>query len=352
MEKKILIPRSVIVTECCICLDTKVTINQPCRITTHRICNECITSIVKNLPISKNDPHIRCQYPFMQCDAKYGKTILKTILKENYPLYEKISRIYVYDGYRIIDCPACNAPLAEDLDYDECDETMDCDHCNYVFCKRCYNECPGNTCINCMGFMDINPEDYNYFFPKKDRKDICDYKLKNKDITIHLALDHILSIIKTKTIQCPICYTKLHKSEQCNGLSHCHTEICYSCGMFSDIAYTLKDHWSARGSNGCPRWDSDPVILKNIPEYVCKEDTCFSHSKGDCKVEEHQEGIRKKEEFFVNRYIYHALKSLVPRIRYKVIDLLPNKYRYIVTDNIWDYLDNNHLSHYHRNDYL
>jgi hypothetical protein len=123
-------------------------------------------------------------------------------------------------------------------------------------------------------------------------------------------------------------------------LKHCHTEICFSCGAFSGVGMSLGDHWSAIG-RGCSRWSTDPVVKKLEPSYECVDGVCYSHGSGDCSMKDHSVGRNSYNEFKKRQYVYHSLKSLIPRIRYQVIGLMNEEQKkYLPGDVSWDYLDN------------
>lgn len=61
-----------------------------------------------------------------------------------------------------------------------------------------------------------------------------------------------------------------------------------------------------------------------------------------CKDPTHSFGKDDNNLFKRKQYVYHALKSLLPRIRYKVIDLLPDSMQdYIPSAEVFDYIDCN-----------
>jgi hypothetical protein len=187
----------------------------------------------------------------------------------------------------------------------------------------------------------------NYFFYKNNDGDILDYKFQNNEITVKIAVDQIVDKFNHLNgsdifIKCPICKIFVQKSESCNGLSHCHVEVCYSCGEFSDIGRPLEDHWSAIGRKGCPRFDNDSFWKTHIEDYICIEGICYSHELGECTESSHATGLEKYNKFRKKQHMYHCLKSLPPDIRDSVIKNLPKKLgKYRPAQKVFTHLDNN-----------
>jgi disulfide oxidoreductase YuzD len=336
--------------ECCICLENKHTIKQPCYKQEHRICTSCIFKIIRSIPISKEKPKICCQYPYEECKVEYSDIFVKSVLKDRYDIYRFAKDSYMYPDYMIEYCPGCENLLVfdEDLEYNH---VYECLYCFKSYCYTCgmKSDKKEGLCKNCKRFDNINPYANNYFFYKNvlNRKNQADYFCINKDINVLDACGQIVEKLKTGSVNCPCCITPLQRSEQCNALSHCHIEICFWCGKFSKIGQTLYDHWSARGK-GCIRWNSDPGMNNYLPSYSCVEGVCYSHRIGDCTDEAHKKGKEFYYEFKKKLFVYHALKSLLPRIRYEVISYLPLEYRkylpkYITFDEMdciqWDGYD-------------
>lgn len=335
-------PRNIDDLECCICLENKSLINQPCGITCHKICKSCITKVIESIPISSSLPNIECQYPFSTCNFVYSKPFIKNILREKYPIYKIANDRYTYDDYSTDYCPRCDSLLVfeEEIDYNQ---IYDCVYCLSSFCFGCKKESSFDetSCYTCSAYNNINPYTYNYFFYKKDRKELVDYFYLNKDVDPGEACSQLIQRIEDLSVTCPICITPIQRSEQCNSLKHCHVEICYNCGKFSEIGKDLDDHWSARGL-GCARWESDPVYEQLSPTYKCREGVCYSHNMGDCRDSTHCHGKDDHFLFKKKQYVYHSLKSLLPRIRYKVIELLPKEFqKYIPSCEVFDYVDCN-----------
>lgn len=330
--------------ECCICLENKITVSQPCMLDSHRICISCITRIIKTMPISQDKPDIFCQYPYSQCDYVYSKSFIRNILKDKYIIYKIARDVYTYYEYFTVYCQNCSKLLVIDEEIEN-EKIYECIYCFKRYCYTCGNEnlTDSEYCDICDGFNTINIYEKNKFFYReiKDRENLADYFLKNDEIDSSLALQQISDKMKSVTVKCPICTSSLYRTEKCNALMHCHVEICYSCGQFSKIGEKLMDHWSARGY-GCPRWETDPIFKECVPLYKCEEEKCYSHMSGECKEKSHEIGRESLNEFKKQQYLYHSLKSLLPRIRYKVISMLPdNLKKYLPPDNLWDNLDCN-----------
>jgi len=153
------------------------------------------------------------------------------------------------------------------------------------------------------------------------------YLYLNKEITIEIAVEQIMNIIKSidAFFICAICKISLYKTERCNGLSHHNVERCYACGRIGYKTKGLDEHWNPSGHNGCFRFNSDSYIKSTIPHYLCSDSTCSNHDKGDCTVPEHKDGIDDLEHLRKRSYVYHSIKSLLPEIRFDVYDELYDK---------------------------
>lgn len=343
--------------ECCICLDKKSIINEliiaPCN-PSHSICKKCIKTIIISMPISGADPEITCQYPFSDCDYVYPRQMIKEVLRDKYLLYKTASLQYFHEDFFIRKCITCNGNLLiPELEIGYMgDNIFLCDICEKEFCIDCNSEISSEepNCILCEDFnIYTNPLGPNYYFYKQENKNtIIDYFLKNQEITPTLAAKQICEKIKEEGdvyVNCPVCSITLKKSEQCNGIKHCHVEICYSCGMFSEIGKPLRDHWSAFGDRGCPRWDSDNLWKIEVPDYICLDNQCHSQEQGDCIIQEHQQGLLSMQEFRKKQHVYHQLKSLLPLTRYKTMLLLPdNLKKYVPEMKTLEYLDSHSSS--------
>ena len=130
---------------------------------------------------------------------------------------------------------------------------------------------------------------------------------------------------------CCICKISLYKTEKCNGMSHHNLERCYACGRIGFKIRGLHEHWNTNGVNGCFRFDTDLFIKENIPSFMCSEDLCTNHDKGDCITPQHQHGIQQLEKLRKKAYVYHMLKSLMPPFCLQVFDVLIQKYANVPT---------------------
>ena len=153
------------------------------------------------------------------------------------------------------------------------------------------------------------------------------YLYLNKEITIEIAVEQIMNIIKNidTFFICSICKISLYKTERCNGLSHHNVERCYACGRIGYKTKGLGEHWNPSGHSGCFRFNSDLYIKTTIPHYLCNDSICSNHEKGDCTVQEHKLGIEDLEHLRKRSYVYHSIKSLLPEIRFDVYDELYDK---------------------------
>jgi hypothetical protein len=164
------------------------------------------------------------------------------------------------------------------------------------------------------------------------------YLYKNNEITKDEAVEQLLLLLSdiNHYMICSICKNSLYKTEKCNALSHHNLERCYACGRIGFQVKGLGDHWNASGIAGCYRFDHDSFIRNYVDDYSCNELSCSNHEKGDCCIPEHQKGIATLELIRKKSCVYHALKSLLPELRFDVYDTL---YNYLKCNNDLQKLD-------------
>jgi len=340
----------------------------------HYICIKCMRLIVNNYenhPINENNSHLACPYPFEDCVTDIGfknifdHNLIKKILKTEKEWNNYISHAerFSFPGYIIIKCPMytrygilCNTNILVENDFIKNkpigDVIINCDQndkCLRKFCFHCKQNIKyyDNECIDCKTiYENENPNIFNYYLNKNatysnqtinynDESDLeseldyseSSYLFLNKEITEEIVINQIISLLidENSYIICPICKNSLYKTERCNGLSHHNLERCYSCGRIGFISKGLIEHWNNKGIEGCFRFDHDTFVKKYIPTYHCTESVCSNHDKGDCIIEEHQDGI--KHMYFTRKtaYVYHIFKSLLPNIRLITYDKLYRK---------------------------
>jgi hypothetical protein len=341
----------------------------------HYLCIACLRNIINNYenhPINSNNSHFSCPYPFKPCttDIGFSNTFshqsIKKIFQSEEELNNYISYVeqYEFPGYTIIKCPFklyggddCNAQILIDNDDlrhgEEGDIIVECnqnERCRKRFCYHCKNSISYSYtfCNDCkLTFENENPNVFNYYFNKNINKPVdetlysepvglldtstdvlkfneSDYLYQNKEITEDIAISQITSVISdiNSHMICPICKISIYKTEKCNGLSHHGIERCYACSRIGLKIKGLVNHWSCLGEEGCYRFDNETFVTKYIPTYMCSELYCSNHEKGDCKIEDHQQGILDLEVMRKSAYVYHMIKSLLPKLRYTVYDKL------------------------------
>lgn len=365
----------------------------------HYICIQCLHTIVTdwcNHPINQHNSHVYCPYPFSDCLTPMGtknifshQAILKILSKQEGEQYQYHADRFAFPGFTLVPCPCidtiyltrCNFPVLVENELIlstevgeliiQCHQNPRC--CN-KFCYHCNREIMyyNDTCIKCkLTSENSNPNILNRYIIKYDNLNSTnenlsftneslsftnesDYLYYNKDITIDIALNYIINLINNHDTICicPICKICLHKTEQCNAISHHNIERCYACGRVgSHINGISNSHWSSNGINGCFRFNNDTFVIKYIPEYKCNY-ICQNH-QGDCVITEHQDGIDKLNNIRLRAIIYHCIKSLLPSIRFIVLDLLYDKYANIPTAyELLPYQQTFILLEYYKNTYL
>lgn len=367
LKKKFKIKKEIDI--CMICCGNNDIIHGPCN--KHTICKGCLVRLVKEKTlINRNHPLIRCLGNEDNCLSNMGMNIYfshsdikKLLTNEEYQEYIEHSEQYRFPGFEIVKCKLFNYNRKKRCNQEslvmieEIEETkrgnllihcVQSGDCNRVWCYHCEREVQTNSCSYCLiSLENKNIESYNKFF-YNPKKTINNGKLhfKNKELEPELVISQLEEKINSDklSIRCMNCLVMMEKADQCNGLEHetcSYIERCYSCGRSGTKNNPrLKDHWQDQGVSGCPRWDDSGYWKKNI-KYKCKENVCHSLEKGDCKIKSHQEGIRQMVNERKKAHIYHALKSLYPELRKKIILKLKIPKEYIPSNEAFDILDSN-----------
>jgi hypothetical protein len=282
------------------------------------------------MPISEEKPKICCQYPFEPCKSvkTYNDEIILKVLKNKFFVYKEASERYSEPGYIRKNCGYCDAVCLANTRLPD----YMCQTCYIFNCTTCSTP---YYCTCYLFHFYNNPINFNYFFwkPKSKRLYLTDYKFKNEELKPQYIVNFLNKKFKDEDIYstCPVCETKIEKTQDCNAVRHCHVEMCNVCGMFSNIGEKLHDHWSARGSNGCPRWYNDPCLLDNVPTFQCTEGLCYGHMIGNCKEEAHQQGVKDYIMYKKRKLMYHYIINVPKDIRDAVLCKLSKLQEYLPT---------------------
>jgi hypothetical protein len=368
--------------ECCICFSSNTSANIinleydtvikqddliKCPCNDHYVCVKCLQILVtdyENHPINENNSHVYCMYPFKDCLTIAGtkntfshNSILKILNEKEREEYTNYSERFILPGFLIIKCPCkirsyldpnekeCTFPVIIEIELIKTkfvgDLVVEChqnEKCCQVFCYHCRQTLSKYAleCYSCKIQNEYeNPNRLNYFFNKNKEleKNVSEsnYLYYNKDITVDIAFNDISELILdiNKYMICPICKATMIKTEKCNSMEHHQLERCYVCGRIAKQGKSLSsDHWSSDGINGCYRFGHDIFLKKYIENYNCNED-CTNHENGGiCNNSEHLNGFNEMEKIRHKTCIYHNIKSLLPNIRYKVLDLLYDTFQF------------------------
>jgi hypothetical protein len=344
----------------------------------HFMCVNCLQTMLtsyENHPINNTNCVIRCPYPFDECKNSQGfnyiieeKHIAEILSEADYFEFARFSHQFRFPGYEVINCVGtkfdyiehmtvnCTAELLvsiEDIKHTpkgellvQCDQNIECmkTFCYYcrdvvLFSKRC------DACI--FSEENQNPNAYNRYFNKpnivlenvtpldvEDEFNINvltfpeDVLLRNSEITVELAVTQLRDAIRNIDYYmiCCICKTPMFKTEKCNGLSHHKIERCYVCGRIGEKHVGLANHWNTSGIGGCYRFMHDLYVSNRLRTYKCKEDECYGHEIGECTVVEHKDGLLQYHNDRVRSILLHAVQSLLPSIRFEVLDELYNEF--------------------------
>lgn len=360
-------------------LDTSITTDKciMANCNEHYHCVPCLRRIAiptahqESHPINREHSLINCQYPFDTNGCRSGilempnyfsnSDIAKILTEDEFRAYEAHSMRFSFPEYELIACPRCD--VMNVIPNEKIDSTakghlvIHCiqnQECRFSFCYHCQRSC-STICFPCrLHHKHNDPESVNHFFLKELEPtiepiveplfedmftDVSAWSqsiltfasivsnrraslYKNKELTIDLVVDNIRAICEAFTdyFSCPICRIILFKTEKCNGMAHCSVERCYSCGYISHPTDLLSDHWSERGQNGCPRFDTAPIwqtLTKG--KFKCIEGICHSHDIGPCTMEGHQDGINLMEKLRQKAFIYHMILSLPDILREAIL---------------------------------
>lgn len=322
----------------------------------HALCSFCLhhlaTSFGANHPIGVKHPMIPCPYPFSECLTRatglanyFPHGVVERVLtKEEQRRYRAHAQRYQFPGFELVQCPrpgrygtTCDAGILvslEDIRTVEpgrlvmrCDQSQQCQRQTCYHCRSLIHR-TRTYCDYCITSMEnSNPKALNHYFYRPD-KTMGDGKpnlWRNEELTLDLVVRQIKEIAEADRLEsrCTECLTLLFKTEQCNTLEHCKIEKCYSCGRSGTPTQRLGDHWDSNGYKGCPRFDySGFWNVMSGCKFRCVEGDCYGDEVGDCKVEEHQQGIQNMIHTRKRAHIYHALKSLLPDLRKQALDVL------------------------------
>jgi hypothetical protein len=345
----------------------------------HEICVKCLRAIVTDYtchPINHEHSHMTCMYPFDNCYEKLPHHYLAEILthdqfirylchaeKFEFPGYEKVKcpgKYWSHPDSQFIDCSGTIlVNIAEINKSDIGDLVIYCRKgsgtgtaCFGNFCYHCKKNLSffQETCSDCkMKNENTNENSYNYFFntpfhlpecslfcSESDiSNDWCICHLnstlrlfRNSEITFEIATTQLINLIDdiNTFYICPICKIPMERTEKCNGVSHHDIERCYVCGRIGQEIRGLVDHWNQRGIGGCYRFSSDTYITENF-NYQCLENLCFNHEIGECAIPEHQPALISIQIDRKKAFLLHSINSLLPTLRFKVLDYLVEKYQ-------------------------
>jgi hypothetical protein len=326
----------------------------------HFICVECLGKIVHNYdnhPINNTNSHVYCPYPFEDCVTSIGSrnifvhSAIQKLCKtdDEWTRYITHANQYAFPGQNMLKCPSTSCGCFILVDHQEIQNSqrgyliIECtqnESCLKRFCYHCKQELSfiHDTCNDCVVlYENESPNSYNYYYNKSNDAELShfedEYLYLNKDLTVDIATSQIASVILdfNNHMICCICKMSVYKTEKCNGMSHHNLERCYACGRIGQKIRGLHEHWSATGVNGCFRFDTDSFVQQRVPLFMCCEDTCTNHDKGDCVTPHHQEGISKLAKTRKQACVYHMFKSLPPPLSLQVYDNVYNKYANVPT---------------------
>lgn len=320
----------------------------------HAICKECLVRTImdtENPPINRMFPLVPClSLPLGNCETGIGMKIFfdtnhikKILSQQQFDYYSSLEQRFRFPGYEVIKCPIrqnifyaqgqiCGAeniiPVEEIQTKPRGEIIIFCaqnKRCGARYCYSCFRPVGrADKCNFCAEYSEnIEPMAFNFYFYKENRNQGDSVFYRNSELTLEIVMKQIreIAIAPRTFVKCFICLIPILKTEQCNGLSHCSTEICYSCGRSAKNGSTLSEHWSAPGINGCPRWDYDDYWNTRANcNFKCSQGKCYGDTSGGiCSVPEHQKGI---EDMHLERkltMIYKKIISIPCELRDQVV---------------------------------
>lgn len=333
----------------------------------HAICMKCLRDIaISKTEINRRHPLIRCLSPFplpkdisrgtseyldTACVNNFGipyyfshADIFKVLTKSQFKEYLESAFEHEIPGLKMIRCPVnyfnpetkriqeCNSGVI--LDYNDIESAsrgeliIQCNqnvYCQKTFCYHCRNRViNSSTCQRCKQ-LEENKDPYAFNHYVYNPSTASRMFLTNGEITAETVIQQMKEKLCQDylRVRCFICKTYVIKSDQCNGITHCKTEICYSCGRSNFPEMRLKEHWSDFGNDGCPRWDNSSYWNEIAGcNFACEENICYSDEIGDCQEVDHRPGIQAMNKIRKKAHIYKMLKSLLRETRSQVYNLL------------------------------
>lgn len=311
---------------------------------THAICGECLHNIATNYeshPVNETCALIPCMTFEGDCTNENGfphyfnhDDVEKLLNPEEKIIYRTYVKRYRFPGFEIVNCPrpkglrnnmVCGAEILVSIqeirNRNRGRVLLECSQgCHQKSCYYCYRQVRRQLdhCTHCVRTNErLDPQAFNHYFYKRDKEVYDEQPLfyRNCELDLDLVRTQLHEIIQDNSgyVRCFNCSTKLHKTEQCNALSHCRIEICYACGRSGTPTEPLTSHWDRMGLTGCPRFDHHNFWNEVARcDFRCQEGECHSQNMGDCQVTEHQVGIRNMTNIRKKARVYHALFSLLP----------------------------------------
>ena len=322
----------------------------PCGENEHLVCVGCLKQVLISKtanPIHENQANVPCLYPFGEkCGGKYDIQDFEAILedvdfKELKARWEK----YKHQGMQTITCTCgcenqiCreqvkNTPRGKLLVL--CKEF----ECSNLFCYHCLRDVDFQCeeCQYCS--LEINRNDpfaWNFYYAKPAhfeedshcQNDLFSHLLRNNQISDSICKEqiHNIMIMETLTPQCSKCATPMFKTTECNGMTHCNIQKCYTCGKNTmETGYLAEQHWDVEGLHGCARFDNDTFWngVANC-EFRCRDGECHNDHR-DCNELQHKNGINNMNFHRKCWHIFYLIHSLLPEMRKNIYDHVIQKY--------------------------
>ena len=311
-------------------------IKPPCH-PQHAACGECHRRLATqwhNHPIGPGSDSYTC--PHDGCSATYPTADFKGLLSD-----EDMKRLQARENRFknrevIVSCPRCGSivPVPQDRLRDSEPGTVVFQCCTLHWCFHCFSPVgrsngdltSPSVCIPCIRGQ-VTWTNINRFFIRPQScldEGMLPPLMRNYELSLELVLKQIIDMCESDVVDdpCAGCGTKMHRSSECNELSHCGIHRCAHCGMSGFEWEThLIDHFHGEGR--CPLYPSSDfwhrMGLPSLCDHKCQNDS------QDCKLPEHRDRIEAQTDVRRLQHIQSAMNSLPKELKDQVVEAMQER---------------------------
>jgi len=320
---------------CAICFERGVAMMQSeCR---HNYCLGCLARWAESaagLPVAAHNPRLlRC--PEEGCLAGIDA---EQLAPEIGPARTEVIRRRL-DEYASAHSMVAACPLCEEesqiswADAPEGQSVVRCAACAVTFCQHCLSVTLPGPCSACAArqMVPMAPEPMSTF-----SHTMC---LPGGGVARwwEFAPGDVLARLEELCAgqvhaRCPCCAASLHRTTECNQLTHCSVSICDACGWFTLPGQAMVDHYHP---HRCPRYFFDGPegtpglwLRSTMPAMpsgeVCQQGACHDAAK-DCQNPAHAAFRANLNAVRRALHVSTLLDSLPPSLSFEVMELVHTK---------------------------